>query len=138
MVFPGCSHPHHYRGIYFVAFAVADSFAPMWDGPCQLQTLFRGSMCEDNGSSPFCFLILGESAIASDVAMSYNANLMAIALEGERERERETERERSSEGSLDLNNRNSHHSFKGLTVMPCHANFPANTLGIVVFLQSPG
>lgn len=47
-------------GIYFVAFAVADSYAPMWDGPCQLQTLFHGTMCDDNGTSPFCFLILGQ------------------------------------------------------------------------------
>ena len=45
-------------GIYFVAFAVADSYAPMWDGPCQLQTLFHGTMCDDNGTSPFCFWYL--------------------------------------------------------------------------------
>jgi len=45
-----------FYSIYFVAFAVADSYAPMWDGPCQLQTLFHGTMCDDNGTSPFCFL----------------------------------------------------------------------------------
>lgn len=44
--------------MYFVAYALADAYQPLWDGPCELQHIFTGEMCE-NDDSPFCFLRLG-------------------------------------------------------------------------------
>ena len=73
-----------------MAFAVADSYAPMWDGPCQLRTLFHGAMCDDNGTSPFCFLMLGRLGQMEKAAVSMHSTKQTRRAAGEVEKTTKT------------------------------------------------